>query len=1193
MSTQIKNTLFRFVTMRAPELIEKEKVESGFVKHPESEKKLNEVFQSSYLEQIARNPEKNKNQLLKDVSKEYEVVALLKKESLLDNGLVRQNIYDFSIWLTKNRATLTLESLTKKITELGETEKIDNDSLIKLWDNLFFQIVTSQSAYLRDAILSVLVADFFLQNYTALKSEVALLRKLAQARVIMPKIVFGKTEITTTQNAKTAVSSRATIEQLTKEVETIKSNEKIALLNTATDELKRAQKAYQKENQIAYDAACKSHQQNVDEAYASATKVEKTIIDPETNAEKTIVEYENLNLPAFNFDKAAQLDTEALTNRVSTTTLKLVEKIVAENNYDCFDEVLNEVKQEVSTTTQTLFANNQLSQTIVSANGILLPVANTTNITNVFVLTNTGLNFNGTTSLQLLFSGIPNLENVVSSNYKLIIDNNPVPVEANSFQSEISNGKLAVKIFTNGIDLSVSKNIQLSGTFTLENDDKIVFSGNASITRSATRELISYTVSGKGTYELSLGNSGIGDNGNHSNNSLDYIPSGYGINRLGIADYRKVEQEVCCYVPGEVSHVENIMAREYKEKTTRRLRRTEDTTTTSKEQEIEKLTDTSTTDRFEMNQEVSSLLAEDTHQGAFVNAGYSNEAAGYSLNAGADFATNTTSEESNSQAVTHAKEITERALDRVVKKTKEERISKIIEEYSEENTHGFDNRKGDSHVSGVYRWIDKIYKNKVVNYGKRLMYEFMIPEPANFHNVASENSKNEKFNIILEKPIDPRKSKDNLILKLDSSFDENYKNWATKYNANVNPKPETKIKVGKSFTYGEHTLDIAKAETESIKIPDGYVSKEVQVVYKSYMSPAPTHVDNRWKRSYLIVGNVFRDINQGSLLSNTDGQFFPINDYRKEVPVSLSHVNVYITNISVSLICEMEDSYYKSWQIETFNTIIRAYEEKLAEYNAKLAELKSMQAEKAKTNPAFYRQIENMVLRKNCIEYLISQEALGKESLIAGSNVIDTRVKYDAPMLETYAGKVKFFEQAFEWNLMSYNFYPFYWASKENWASLYNINDIDDPTFRAFLQSGMARVILTVRPGFEEAVNWYMATGQVWNGGQVPTMDDELFVSIIEELRVKEGDVEETWESRVPTSLTVIQAGSIGLNVQGLPCNTDCDDHLLFGSDGNPIKQNVDTNGNDVVLGNSQNSTTTTDPDGLVGGARPIEEGAA
>ena len=203
----------------------------------------------------------------------------------------------------------------------------------------------------------------------------------------------------------------------------------------------------------------------------------------------------------------------------------------------------------------------------------------------------------------------------------------------------------------------------------------------------------------------------------------------------------------------------------------------------------------------------------------------------------------------------------------------------------------------------------------------------------------------------------------------------------------------------------------------------------------------------------------------------------------------------------------------------------------------------------------------------------------------------DFRVAYDSRELESYAARVKFFEQAFEWNLMSYHFYPFYWAEKDNWADLYNINNIDDPTFRAFLRSGMARVIVTVRPGFEEAVNWYMLTGQIWNGGQVPTLDDDLFVSIIEELRNQEGEVEETWESRVPTSLTVIQAGSIGLNAEGLPCDTACDDNLLFDSDGNQV---LDENNNpikvitqtDTVLGNVESNSE----DGLGSGGPGVEE---
>jgi hypothetical protein len=169
-------------------------------------------------------------------------------------------------------------------------------------------------------------------------------------------------------------------------------------------------------------------------------------------------------------------------------------------------------------------------------------------------------------------------------------------------------------------------------------------------------------------------------------------------------------------------------------------------------------------------------------------------------------------------------------------------------------------------------------------------------------------------------------------------------------------------------------------------------------------------------------------------------------------------------------------------------------------------------------------------------------------------------------------------------DLMSYYFYPFYWAKKSNWQDLYNVTETDDAVFRSFLQSGMARVILTVRPGFEEAVNWYMATGQIWNGGQVPTFNDPLFISIIEELRELTGKVEETWESRVPTSLTVIQAGSMGLNVvDALPCDITCNDNLLFSSDGTPI---LDADGNqiksfvktDALIGGNQTEPNPVQP---------------
>ncbi|MDN3695447.1 hypothetical protein QWZ06_26080 [Chryseobacterium tructae] len=84
-----------------------------------------------------------------------------------------------------------------------------------------------------------------------------------------------------------------------------------------------------------------------------------------------------------------------------------------------------------------------------------------------------------------------------------------------------------------------------------------------------------------------------------------FIPAGFGFKQIGIADYLKVEQTTHAYVEGEVAHIENIMAREYREKSTRRLRRSENTTTKSTDKEREQLSDTTTANRFEMQNEIS------------------------------------------------------------------------------------------------------------------------------------------------------------------------------------------------------------------------------------------------------------------------------------------------------------------------------------------------------------------------------------------------------------------------------------------------------------------------------------------------------------------------------------------------------------------------------------------------------------
>ncbi|MBL7885447.1 MAG: hypothetical protein JNJ52_01760 [Flavobacterium sp.] len=148
--------------------------------------------------------------------------------------------------------------------------------------------------------------------------------------------------------------------------------------------------------------------------------------------------------------------------------------------------------------------------------------------------------------------------------------------------------------------------------------------------------------------------------------------------------------------------------------------------------------------------------------------------------------------------------------------------------------------------------------------------------------------------------------------------------------------------------------------------------------------------------------------------------------------------------------------------------------------------------------------------------------------------------------MDDYGSFVKFMEQAFEWNLMSYRFYPYYWGNRDEWNELYQYES-NDPIYRSFMQAGMARVVVTVKPGFEDAVMHYMALGQIWNGGQMPVLGDPLYLSIVDELKEQEYVVEETWETVLPTNLIALQKSGVAVDATGLPCGDDCGDNA--GSD--------------------------------------------
>jgi hypothetical protein len=123
----------------------------------------------------------------------------------------------------------------------------------------------------------------------------------------------------------------------------------------------------------------------------------------------------------------------------------------------------------------------------------------------------------------------------------------------------------------------------------------------------------------------------------------------------------------------------------------------------------------------------------------------------------------------------------------------------------------------------------------------------------------------------------------------------------------------------------------------------------------------------------------------------------------------------------------------------------------------------------------------------------------------------------------------QFFEQAFEWQNITYLFYPYFWGRQSQWIAKINNYD-EDPLFTQFLQAGAARVVIPVQPGYNDAVMYFLESdGAIWNGGDPPRLNDPMFISLADELRdltddlanaTPEGD---PWQVILPTTLVYLQ----------------------------------------------------------------------
>lgn len=1189
---EISQTLFRFVSLRNPQLADTSEKNKGFVIRPNGTEGVFDTQIESWATQNPKNTTKFEE--LELAAATFEEHAF-KKEKSIELLPSVSDYYKLGKSLANNE-----DPDSDIIDRLTTTEalKIDNSAMISLWDNLIYQVVTQKDFYVKEAVIQTLKAVHYIDTYKT--SEAGKLEKsldLAKtAKVVLPaklfvedapvetgdniftidKTVIGNGDHITDESSAARIlpvqeqRSLSVMQESRLKVEAEKNLRvtnallKKDMTQSLKKELENLQKAYNKsynkEYQTAYDEYQIVAKPIIDSNNTLLNDLEATFDENTTEAEKKAA-YEQLELAEvpkfeFNFKNAinfydlnaklstesfnlfielfAEYDAEAISNNIdagvpqdlqikSDTEIRLYgEKVTLSDDYLSLQDIYEKVNEEVSTQSKTVLSTVEMrQQQYVNLGGALVPVAKTSTSTPFsysLITYYSKINFITLSWLQFSFeveneswsvakakftATTPAGNHLEQTHLQIAVTNNKILFPNTFFNQFRSLSELKIEIyFDNGREA------------TLE------FQSIGSIDARygvLTLKPLSSTTSGNGM-----------------------TPKHFGVKRLGIADYLKVEQSVHAYVPGEVSNIENVMASELRHKSSVSRDYSEITDTTSKSQETEQISDTTKATRTDMQTEVAKEI--EKQQNWEANTRMSGKAWGWSVEVGGSYANSTAQHDSTRQAVAKSQELTERAMERVLTKVSEERIQKIIKEHTETNVHEFDNRgkvttTTDSqgakpqHITGVYRWVDKKMKNQIYNYGKRTMFEFMIPEPARLHRLATQAS-----GVSITAPIDPRSQEAGDWQMADYKVDETFlEHWAQIYGVKLTQKitkPTStvhfpidgdknrfwhKLRNNGTFDEGQYS--------DNIVIPENLALKTIKVNYGYELGWMQTDNFNNGRVDLPNVG--WGSIDYWYIIDglNIEGNY----------PFKYQGHRVDSCNFSFDMTLDYSDTYLANWKQENFDAIIAAYttaKEKFdADVKAATEAAAATAAEKKEKLTNYFREIENNLLKQNCIAYLLQDylNTLGT-GFDKGSKMEDFQILL-GDNLDKYTSLAKFMEQAFEWTVMDYTFYPYYWANRSHWQEMY-LTEETDPLFRNFLQAGMARVIVTVKPGFEDAVNFFMTTGRIWNGGEVPVIGDPMYMSIVEELRQPMGKPQgKYWITRVPTALTILQAGSVGLKV--------------------------------------------------------------
>jgi hypothetical protein len=448
-----------------------------------------------------------------------------------------------------------------------------------------------------------------------------------------------------------------------------------------------------------------------------------------------------------------------------------------------------------------------------------------------------------------------------------------------------------------------------------------------------------------------------------------------------------------------------------------------------------------------------------------------------------------------------AREVMSRSINRLTRQIGTWRASSTMHQVEDAVISVIDNTNGASSVCAVYRWLNKIYEAYVVNYGHRLMMEFMVLRPAARY-IASQAA------LTGERLLRPQPPQRRDICSFEDITRNNYAELGAVYGVNrLQPPPPTSRVAATILRSGEE---------KQIAVPSGYRAHQAWVAWIGLVPgiPAPEVLVGREIATLAAASIPFVPLRAASIPVAVNGE-------DTSIPVSVSNIAPMLSpptetqvQVSIEIECRPSSHSMDEWRIGVYDAICKAYQEQLARYLND-----SAGGAIQPRSPLANRQVEQRALRDACMCLLLERAAALTGASDAGSP--------PSPWLVDEPRYLQFLDTVLEWHEMAYSFHrgP---RTCSIGAETSTTGSSDDESFTRFLQADQARVLLPVQPRHVMAFLYFFNTGMIWDGSdrQVPAQNDD--VALVNDLKQSRDRPQaelrtgSSWEVVVPTSMQVL-----------------------------------------------------------------------